>query len=270
MKRLLATPRKLSGFTLIELLVVIAIIAILAAILFPVFAQAREKARQTSCLSNLKQMGLGMMMYAQDYDETMILNTRYYDTTSGDRHGMWAMGIQSYIKNTLIFSCPSGTNKDVRSIFTNAFGTTPRTGEIRVPWQGALGANELIVKAGNDDTWSKTPISLAQLGRPAEQPVIADASYIIWPDLDRVINPRSVPDPWSTVTPNPAWAGHSGSGSNIVYGDGHAKFRQQGQMTVDPNRATLPNACTAYQYQDNNCQRYKYRMPFCPDDDRLR
>src|SRR3712207_3033945 len=65
------SQRKRNGFTLIELLVVIAIIAILAAILFPVFAQAREKARQTSCLSNLKQWGNGFMMYAQDYDETL-------------------------------------------------------------------------------------------------------------------------------------------------------------------------------------------------------
>src|SRR3954470_2379983 len=63
--------RRNQGFTLIELLVVIAIIAILAAILFPVFAQAREKARQTSCTSNLKQLGTGLMMYAQDYDEMM-------------------------------------------------------------------------------------------------------------------------------------------------------------------------------------------------------
>src|SRR5438094_8508507 len=63
--------RQTKGFTLIELLVVIAIIAILAAILFPVFAQAREKARQVTCLSNMKQVGLGLQMYVQDYDETL-------------------------------------------------------------------------------------------------------------------------------------------------------------------------------------------------------
>ncbi len=91
------------GFTLIELLVVIAIIAILAAILFPVFARAREKARMTSCLSNLKQIGLGFLMYVQDYDERTPTNggwgppVTYY----------WQPKIEPYLKNTQIFACPS-------------------------------------------------------------------------------------------------------------------------------------------------------------------
>src|SRR5512144_498244 len=82
---------KRRGFTLIELLVVIAIIAILAAILFPVFAQAREKARQISCLSNIKQIGLGVLMYAQDYDET-------YPFAWGQT-GAWYESVDPYIKN---------------------------------------------------------------------------------------------------------------------------------------------------------------------------
>ena len=77
--------RCVAGFTLIELLVVIAIIAILAAILFPVFARAREKARQTSCLSNVKQITLGIRMYAMDYDETMVRNAvAVYDFEAPD------------------------------------------------------------------------------------------------------------------------------------------------------------------------------------------
>ena len=90
------------GFTLIELLVVIAIIAILAAILFPVFARAREKARQTSCLSNLKQLALGGLMYAQDYDERWHLYRTY--VTGSD---MWPYNIEPYLKNTQILRCPS-------------------------------------------------------------------------------------------------------------------------------------------------------------------
>lgn len=104
------------GFTLIELLVVIAIIAILAAILFPVFAQAREKSRQISCLSNMKQTGLAFMQYLQDYDE------RFPAMTCADSFGAscqepfngffaWNFTIQPYIKNLQVYQCPSDGDK---------------------------------------------------------------------------------------------------------------------------------------------------------------
>lgn len=111
------SPGKRSAFTLIELLVVIAIIAILAAILFPVFAQAREKARQTSCLSNLKQMGLALMQYTQDYDETFPkgdTNERIPATLSTPDPGTnfsypgWiGNALQPYAKSDAIYVCPS-------------------------------------------------------------------------------------------------------------------------------------------------------------------
>ncbi|MBU0609942.1 MAG: DUF1559 domain-containing protein [Armatimonadetes bacterium] len=92
------------GFTLIELLVVIAIIAILAAILFPVFAKAREKARQASCLSNAKQLALAVLQYTQDYDETLPMGRWWYG--SGSWYG-WNVLVQPYCKNSQIFVCPS-------------------------------------------------------------------------------------------------------------------------------------------------------------------
>ncbi len=102
------------AFTLIELLVVIAIIAILAAILFPVFSRAREKARQASCQSNLKQLALGFLMYAQDYDEKF---PAYYPGDPYYTGYWWAWKIYPYIKNTQIYDCPTspdtvGTNPD--------------------------------------------------------------------------------------------------------------------------------------------------------------
>ncbi len=101
---------KRTGFTLIELLVVIAIIAILAAILFPVFARAREKARQTSCLSNQKQIALAFLMYSQDWDERFPAVYNDGLIPYGGSRYIWAQCLVPYIKNQDIFACPGGPN----------------------------------------------------------------------------------------------------------------------------------------------------------------
>ncbi len=121
-------PKIKKGFTLIELLVVIAIIAILAAILFPVFARARENARRSSCQSNLKQIGIGFLQYVQDYDEkypsvyvSLDGNTTYDPPATAVAAATadqgWAQTLQPYMKSTQIFQCPSETNPPV----TNGF-----------------------------------------------------------------------------------------------------------------------------------------------------
>jgi prepilin-type N-terminal cleavage/methylation domain-containing protein/prepilin-type processing-associated H-X9-DG protein len=130
--------RHRNAFTLIELLVVIAIIAILAAILFPVFAQAREKARSTSCVSNLKQIGLAIRMYSQDYDETLFTSGMLplFPAKAGDGtnlvrmvQGGFPYFLQPYVKNEGIFTCPSDDKQ-------NYWGRSSDWGWNAAPWAG--------------------------------------------------------------------------------------------------------------------------------------
>src|SRR5438045_6104384 len=128
---------KRRGFTLIELLVVIAIIAILAAILFPVFAQARAKARQTGCLSNMKQVGMAVQMYSQDYDER-LLYARSFGRIWSLVEKTWGSGKQGertdnvempdlllpYTKNMDVFFCPSVNRDMLWNLWNNSHKTT--------------------------------------------------------------------------------------------------------------------------------------------------
>jgi prepilin-type N-terminal cleavage/methylation domain-containing protein/prepilin-type processing-associated H-X9-DG protein len=143
------------GFTLIELLVVIAIIAILAAILFPVFAQAREKARQTACLSNVKQISLGILMYVQDYDETFpMLYNKVGDTSYGIE---WF--IQPYVKNFGVFNCPSSNRK--RS-------ATATYGSYSYGYPSTYGGTSALFRSMMGGP------SLAEIRRPAEIVMMGD------------------------------------------------------------------------------------------------
>ena len=219
-----------SGFTLIELLVVIAIIAILAAILFPVFAQAREKARATSCLSNLRQIGMANLIYAEDYDETYpdnyvaTLPTPFWCDPMDDPAAQpnWWSELQPYVKNQAIFLCPSATNTDYAE-----------PGHANTSYM----ANWWVIYDGST--------KLSMVKQPARCPVYVDAGAT-----------------WSG-----AWAfdGRDGvfpiaihsNGVNADYGDGHAKWNH-----IAPVRQIADNtgwaidwwACYgAYAYSTSTC-----------------
>lgn len=134
-----------SGFTLIELLVVIAIIALLAAILFPVFARARENARKSSCANNLKQIGIGIAQYTQDFDESFPIQTS--NSAAPAQGATFVTLLQPYVKNSQIFICPSASRKVATSSMSDS--TDYLWQAPKPPWnassQGSYGVNNNVV-----------------------------------------------------------------------------------------------------------------------------
>jgi prepilin-type N-terminal cleavage/methylation domain-containing protein/prepilin-type processing-associated H-X9-DG protein len=228
-RRLLPSVR---GFTLIELLVVIAIIAILAAILFPVFARARESARATACRSNLKQIGTAMSMYNQDYDEMLTPCYMYYDP--GQTILAWYPDfLNPYVKNAGIWHCPS----DVTRITAwnrewLPVGTGPGFRNLRFSYAG----NDALL--GMPGGWyGFTGTNLAQIPKPAERIALFDSTTIeAWDASDGCGG--AAHDHQSDGTPCPLGNsdGFSVRGSvamrhsetfNVLFLDGHVKARKE-------------------------------------------
>jgi prepilin-type N-terminal cleavage/methylation domain-containing protein/prepilin-type processing-associated H-X9-DG protein len=204
-----------AGFTLIELLVVIAIIAILAAILFPVFAKAREKARQSSCLSNCKQLGTAMLSYMQDYDEGFPLYNTFGAVSPETNYPDL---ILPYVKNTQIFICPSRT-------FAGNYLTDSYIRQY--PHYGMCCAIVTCCRYNQVSCWNGG-LFLSNVARPAETYIFMEAC------TDNSGDPRTVPYKDTgrgslrvyQIAYN-AW-GYSAiphnNGRNIVFADGHAKW----------------------------------------------
>ena len=207
-----------TGFTLIELLVVIAIIAILAAILFPVFAKAREKARQTSCLNNIKQLQLAILMYIQDYDEVFCLGLNDDVGSTGLR---WYNLIDPYVKNKQCWVCPSWRSykHPTVDIFQTYGWNIHGHSQPAASYQGVtVGYNGMGYYNLAPRTWTGRRLSLAQIPFPAETINLGE----------------------ETVTDNPnlggGWRGYldmadpsylartHNDGGNYGFVDGHAKW----------------------------------------------
>jgi prepilin-type N-terminal cleavage/methylation domain-containing protein/prepilin-type processing-associated H-X9-DG protein len=261
--------RRLNGFTLIELLVVIAIIAILAAILFPVFAQAREKARQTTCASNLKQMGLALLQYSEDNDE-VFPTVGANNSSSGNAY--WAIGWQGllmpYCKSTEMFVCPS--HQETLYSYDGtipAYEGNPQSGDGLAPVT-ADGSEDYVVNswakdgawdaAGKGDgafaQWSYPPnnnhpgVGLAQMTAPASTIAILETNTYTdmvdmgtcptfdwsgWQEDDFQINRTSNEAAYGgggNGSECGPWAGHTSHG-NYLFCDGHVKALTPFQTT---------------------------------------
>jgi prepilin-type N-terminal cleavage/methylation domain-containing protein/prepilin-type processing-associated H-X9-DG protein len=215
-----------SGFTLIELLVVIAIIAILAAILFPVFARARENARRASCQSNLKQIALGVFQYKQDYDEKLPRTGTSYANyfTYGNPYG-WADATQPYLKSTQILQCPSETNGPATG--TTTFGDSPPA--------HALNYNDYFMNTaalGAADATFNAPALTVLLGDSLNGNAAnrSDGCSLAYADQSYTTTGSACTTAQSYITNFTNLAGTVGAlgrhldGANYAFADGHVKW----------------------------------------------
>jgi prepilin-type N-terminal cleavage/methylation domain-containing protein/prepilin-type processing-associated H-X9-DG protein len=216
-------PPRRRGFTLIELLVVIAIIAILAAILFPVFAQARDKARQSSCMSNTRQMAIAMLQYTQDYDETFPR-----DTFDGQKT-FWMDYVQPYVKNTSIWICPSrgSTNKHVNPERANDFTA------YGINWFFLGTPYEAKIKSPDDGLTytSVRSCTLAQVTAPSQTYMLAESSWrhdkqMATDGVIYAIYPPEMPKDWTWAHPYGCLTSRHSGGGNIAFIGGHVRWNK--------------------------------------------
>jgi prepilin-type N-terminal cleavage/methylation domain-containing protein/prepilin-type processing-associated H-X9-DG protein len=239
--------RKRSAFTLIELLIVIAIIAVLAAILFPVFAQAREKARAASCASNCKQIGIALQLYAQDYDDrnppdySIVIwpgSPNYFQYN-------WVAILNTYTKNTDIWRCPSDTRT-----------AQPGPPQVTGYWLNAYihgWCNDASMNGCGQTACDAVPLSLAEIPYPSTTPALGDGagynSYLttmsewchIW---------NNGPNCYTYDTR------HQGGG-NYLFLDGHVKRERPDQfLSTNPDTSPLPVEHTScwFSYAHNDGQ----------------